>query len=284
MQNSPLLGHSIAPPGEGPGGHRVKATETRPPRGSRPRAIRSAISLQARFKRPRKVTKSAGYPTTGPAIWPGRQYTNLPRIPQAELPSIRRAPQDTDTRIMLLRGIAKTAGLLQAELNRDGQVHGHGFAVERCGLVLPLPQSVHGRLMQKGRAGNDFHGGHAPIGINERVDSNIAGDMLVPRQGGINGRNRGNEFCLLHISANGKGHDGSRWLFKGHDGSRRLFVVIERPALSVSVLDSGCSSFRVSPRSASTAFCELWWRVTLGAARRTSPRVGFFTGSGVGTG
>ncbi len=70
--------------------------------------------------------------------------------------------------------------------------------------------------MQKGRAGNDFHGGHAPIGINERVDPNIAGDMLVPRQGRINGRNRGNEFCLLYISANGKGHDGSRRLFVVH--------------------------------------------------------------------
>src|SRR6266568_3746706 len=93
MQNSPLLGHSIAPPGEGPGGHRVKARETRPPRGSRPRATQSAISLQARFERPRKVTKSAGYPTTGPAIWPGRQYTNLPRISQAELLSTRRALQ-----------------------------------------------------------------------------------------------------------------------------------------------------------------------------------------------
>src|SRR5712691_2994622 len=57
-----------------------------------------------------------------------------------------------------------------------------------------------------------------------------------------------------------------------------------RPALGVSVSGSGCPSFRVSPESASTAFCGLWWRITLGAAKRTSPRVGFFTGSGVGAG
>src|SRR6266446_7590942 len=38
-------------------------------------------------------------------------------------------------------------GLLQAELECDGQVHGNGFAVERRRLIFPLFQSVHGRLL-----------------------------------------------------------------------------------------------------------------------------------------
>jgi hypothetical protein len=31
---------------------------------------------------------NAVYPTARPAIWPGRQYTNLLRIPQAEHPVV----------------------------------------------------------------------------------------------------------------------------------------------------------------------------------------------------
>src|SRR5712692_5016743 len=67
-------------------------------------------------------------------------------------------------------------------------------------------------------------------------------------------------------------------------GAAGCLLSTERPALSVSVSDSVRPSSRVSPGSGSTAFCEVWWRVTLGAARRTSPSVGFFTGSGVGAG
>src|SRR5260370_24148741 len=95
-------------------------------------------------------------------------------------------------------------GLLQAELEGDGQVHGHGFAVERSGLILPLFQSVHGRLLQQGRAGNNFHGGHASIGIDQRVDKDVAGNMLVLRERRIGGRHGRNQLCLFHVTPNGE--------------------------------------------------------------------------------
>ena len=39
--------------------------------------------------------------------------------------------------------------LLQAELDGDREMHRHGLPVERGGLVFPLAQCVHGRLMQE---------------------------------------------------------------------------------------------------------------------------------------
>ncbi len=57
-------------------------------------------------------------------------------------------------------------GLLQAELNGDGQVHGHGFAVERRGTIFPLFQSVHGCLVQQRGAGNNLHAGNVSVGID----------------------------------------------------------------------------------------------------------------------
>jgi len=45
--------------------------------------------------------------------------------------------------------ITNGRGLLQAEPDCHGQVHRHGFAVERCGLVFPLFQSVLSSLMKQ---------------------------------------------------------------------------------------------------------------------------------------
>jgi len=44
------------------------------------------FSYVSSFVRPRKVEAPAVYPTAGTANWPGRQYTNLPAIPQAAVP------------------------------------------------------------------------------------------------------------------------------------------------------------------------------------------------------
>src|SRR5258708_38498983 len=41
----------------------------------------------------------------------------------------------------------KVKRLLQAELERNRKVHGHGLAVQRRRPILPLTQGVHGRLL-----------------------------------------------------------------------------------------------------------------------------------------
>ncbi len=94
--------------------------------------------------------------------------------------------------------------LLQAELDRYGQVHGDGFPVERCGVVFPLFQGFHGGLVQQGGAGNNLHGRHAPVGIDQRVDENIARNMLIFGEHRIHRGHGRNQLCLFHVSADGK--------------------------------------------------------------------------------
>jgi hypothetical protein len=64
--------------------------------------------------------------------------------------------------------------LLQAELDGDGQVHGHGLAIEDRRLVFPLAQCVHGCLVQERCAGDNLHRGNMPVGVDERIDAHIA--------------------------------------------------------------------------------------------------------------
>src|SRR5215469_9431551 len=68
--------------------------------------------------------------------------------------------------------------LLQAELDSNGQVHGHRFAVKRGRLIFPLPQSFHGGLLEERRAGKHFHPGDAPVGIDQRINRDSSGNVL----------------------------------------------------------------------------------------------------------
>jgi len=133
-----------------------------------------------------------------------------------------RSPGGTEIRVALCRvTIANCKGLLQAELDGHGQVHGYGFAVKRCGLVFPLSQSVHSCLMQQRGAGNNLHGGHASVGINQRIDEDVARNMLVFGERWICRGHGRNQFCLFDVSANGK---------RRH-GCRRLFVAADEPGV-----------------------------------------------------
>src|SRR6267378_1839947 len=147
--------------------------------------------------------KKAVYPTARPAIWPGRQYTNLSSLLQETMPfRIARTP------LVLVREISTCEGLLQAELNRDRQMHRHGVAIQGCRLILPLTQGIHGRLMEQCWPGNDLHGGDAAIGVNQRVHADIAGNVLSFGQYRIRRRDRRKQFGLLDIATDGKRSHG----------------------------------------------------------------------------
>ena len=103
--------------------------------------------------------------------------------------------------------------LLQAELDRDSEVHGDRLAIQSGRLVLPLAQRVHGRLVQQGRAGNDFHRGYASRGINQRIDAYVARYVLCFRQRWINRRHGRNHVRRLHFTAHNNGCRWSLWLF-----------------------------------------------------------------------
>src|SRR5258708_36593049 len=113
----------------------------------------------------RKLRHWAGYPPVRPASWPGRQYTNLAGMPQAPLLQKKRHFECEGTPLMRVREIITGEGLLQAELDGHGQVHGHGFAVERCGLGFPPFQSVHSCLMQQRGPGNDLNNVNPSVSI-----------------------------------------------------------------------------------------------------------------------
>jgi hypothetical protein len=55
---------------------------------------------------------NAVYPTARPANWPGRQYTNLLRIPQAEHPVVRRM----EMRLSRAASSERKSTLLNAEI------------------------------------------------------------------------------------------------------------------------------------------------------------------------
>ena len=128
--------------------------------------------------------------------------------------------------------ITNGRGLLQAEPDCHGQVHRHGFAVERCGLVFPLFQSVLSSLMKQRGAGNDVHGRHASGGVDQRVDENVARNMLALGEHWICWRHRKNQSCRFDVSANGKRRCGRRRLFVASNktGSERFYA---GPRLSI---------------------------------------------------
>src|SRR6202041_1407492 len=59
----------------------------------------------------------------------------------------------------------KLLQLLQLELNRYLHVHGHRFAMQLRGCVLPVTQRVFCGLLQERWAGNNGHAGNMSIGI-----------------------------------------------------------------------------------------------------------------------
>lgn len=91
--------------------------------------------------------------------------------------------------------------LLQAELQRDGQVHGDGVAVQRSGLVAPLPKSFHGGLMQYRRAVENFHGGDFAGGVDQRVDFHVAADALLFGVGRVHRRDGLQQPGIFDIAA-----------------------------------------------------------------------------------
>ena len=104
-------------------------------------------------------------------------------------------------------------------------MHGDGLAVERSGLIFPLLQSVHGCLLQQGGAGDNLHCGHTPAGVDQRVNGDVAGHMLVLGKRRLNRRHGRNEFCLFHITANGKRGGWRRWLIVDGDAGVERFRV-----------------------------------------------------------
>ena len=94
------------------------------------------------------------------------------------------------TLILRVRESSRGERLLQTELDRDRQMHRHGVAIQAGRLILPLTQGIHGRLMQQRWPGNDLHGGDAAIGVNQRVHSDIAGNVLTLGQSRIRRRHR----------------------------------------------------------------------------------------------
>lgn len=66
-------------------------------------------------------------------------------------------------------------------------------SVEHGRLIFPLAQGIHGGLLQKRRAGKDFHCGHPAVFIDKGVNFHIARDMLGFRQRSVGGLHRGEE-------------------------------------------------------------------------------------------
>src|SRR5690242_2293202 len=58
--------------------------------------------------------------------------------------------------------------------------------------------------MQERGARDNFHGGYASGGINQRVNLDNSGDVLIFGERGIDRRNLGNQLGLFHVTANGK--------------------------------------------------------------------------------
>ena len=100
-----------------------------------------------------------------------------------------------ETALRCTRSGVRVAGyLLQTELQSDRQVHRHGLAIERCGLILPLTQGIHCGLMKQRWAGNNFHRRDAATGIDQRVNAHVAGNVLRFRKGRINRRDTADQL------------------------------------------------------------------------------------------
>ena len=94
-------------------------------------------------------------------------------------------------------------GLLDAELDGDGEVHGSRAAVELRGRILPLLHGFESGLMKHGRAGEHFHGGDITLGIDQGVEGDVAGNVLRARHRRIDRGNGFDQAGLLDVSANG---------------------------------------------------------------------------------
>ncbi len=79
--------------------------------------------------------------------------------------------------------------LLHAELDGHGQMHGDGFTVQAGWLIFPLVQRVHGGLVQQRGSADHFHRGDFAGGVNQRVDFDVAADVLGPGKCRIDRRN-----------------------------------------------------------------------------------------------
>src|SRR5580692_6903561 len=108
---------------------------------------------------------------------------------------------------------AKWNELLQTELQCNRQMHRHGFAIQHCRLILPLAERIHRGLMEQRRAGDNLHGRHPAIGVDQGVHANVSGDALGLGDSRINRRYRADQLCGLDVTAYGKRRFGSRWLF-----------------------------------------------------------------------
>src|SRR5208337_2204581 len=87
-----------------------------------------------------------------------------------------------------------------AEFHHNRQVHGSRVAVEHGGLVLRLLDRIESGAMKKRGAGKDFHSGDIPGCVDERVNLNLAGDMLGFGNRWILGRNRFYKLRRLDVT------------------------------------------------------------------------------------
>jgi hypothetical protein len=108
--------------------------------------------------------------------------------------------------------MAASISLLQAELERDRQMHRHSFAIERCRPIFPLFQSIQSCLMEQRRAGDDFHCGNTARSVDKRINGDVSRDMLILRQYRIDGLHGRDEFGLFHLSADGQRSRWCSWL------------------------------------------------------------------------
>ena len=100
---------------------------------------------------------------------------------------------------------------MSAELHGNRQVHRRGVTVELCRVVLPLLHRVESSLVEKWRTGDHLQLGDVAVGIDERVQRDVAGDTLRSRHLRIDRRNGLDELRGLNVTPNRDG-DGRRFL------------------------------------------------------------------------
>jgi hypothetical protein len=62
-----------------------------------------------------------------------------------------------------------------------------GLPIQSSGLVLPRPQRLHCCLLQKSRAGDDFHVRYVARSIDARIQGDVPGDMIRLSKGRVDG-------------------------------------------------------------------------------------------------
>src|SRR5277367_1795469 len=124
-------------------------------------------------------------------------------------------PKDTQTARIEFKLF--DGGLLHAELDRYGQVHGDGFAVQAGWLIFPLVQRVHGSLVQQRGSADHFHRGDFTGSVNQRIDSDIAADVLGSGNHRIDRRNGFEQLRGFDVAANGNRIARGRWAGGGSE-------------------------------------------------------------------